>query len=262
MAQVAITGLSLANLSKTHWVARSFFLASLLSGCISVYYAMHQLRLLGRLVTRDKIIEWLRAPPQLVRCEDKNQPSLRAVLVLDTPRWLVDMAAVTFIVGLSVYTVLVYVNDLDTEAGSKDSRNVVIAYFFTLPFCMLLFSKAALFDYSTSPDRSWNAGFFWDKLEGIWRAIIGKFPSEEQDLEFQQPSPAQGQPVLPDIAAQVNETDVEHKEHMGPTMTIDESLVGLLQTVVESRRRAAEADERLAKAFEQLTESIIASSRV
>ena len=251
MAQVAITALSLTNLSKAHWVARSFFLASLMSGVISVYYAMHQLRVLGQLITRDKIKKWLIAPSLSIRCEDKNQPSLRAILILDTPRSLVDMAAGAFILGLSIYVVFIFVDDLDIDAGPKDSRNVVIAYFFTLLFCLLLFRKAALFDYSMSADRPWNVGSFWDSLDDTWRAILGKLPLHADDSEGQQPPPIRASLELRnDVPPAV--PIIESSQSSETTNITDNSLLDLVRMVVESRQRCAEADERLAKAFECL----------
>ena len=149
MAQIAITALSFDMLSRAHWIARSFFLASLVAGCISVYYAMHLIRVLGALISEDEIKSWLVAPVHRIMPghDDKRQPSLAAVLILDTPKSLIDISVFAFLIGLSIYVLFVWVNKIDTEAGKSDSLNVFIVYIVTLWLCVALYHKAQVFDY-------------------------------------------------------------------------------------------------------------------
>lgn len=166
MAQIAITALALEYLSAAHWVARAVFLASLLAGCASVYYAMYQLRTFGRLITLRDVKKWLRGLPREIKDTNKNIPSAAAVLVLDTPRGLVDMAAASFVCGLSIYVVFVFINDLDGNAG-KDSRNITIAYFVSMWLCATLYSRSFVFDIYVGSTPTWRElarylGFVYD----------------------------------------------------------------------------------------------------
>lgn len=156
MAQIAITALALDYLSAAHWVARAFFLASLLAGCASVYYAMYQLRTFGRLITSGDVKKWLRGLPREIKDTNKNIPSAAAVLVLDTPRGLVDMAAASFVCGLSIYVVFVFINDLDDSAGKNDSRNITIAYFISMWLCATLYSRSFVFDIYVGSTPTWR----------------------------------------------------------------------------------------------------------
>ena len=156
MAQVAITALTLDYLSSAHWVARAFFLASLLAGCASVYYAMYQLRIFGRLITSKDVKKWLRGLPREIKDSEKDIPSAAAVLVLDTPRGLVDMAAASFVCGLSIYVVFVFINNLDLGASKNDSRNIVIAYFVSMWLCATLYSRSFVFDIYVGSTPTWK----------------------------------------------------------------------------------------------------------
>jgi hypothetical protein len=62
MTQVALTSLSLPSLSQTHWVARAFFVISLISGALSVYYAVMSQKIVGSLFDADEIRAWLTRP--------------------------------------------------------------------------------------------------------------------------------------------------------------------------------------------------------
>ena len=156
MAQVAITALTLDYLNTAHWVARAFFLASLLAGCASVYYAMYQLRTFGRLITSKDVKKWLRGLPREIKDSKQDIPSAAAVLVLDTPRGLVDMAAASFICGLSIYVVFIFINNLDVGAGKNDSRNIVIAYFVSMWLCATLYSRSFVFDIYVGSKPTWK----------------------------------------------------------------------------------------------------------
>jgi len=60
VAQIAITGLSLNFLSQTHWVARAFFVLSLMFALMAVYYATTQQRTLGRFLKAKEVRIWIR----------------------------------------------------------------------------------------------------------------------------------------------------------------------------------------------------------
>lgn len=60
MAQIAITALSLSNLSQTHWVARGFFAFSLTSSLCAVVYAATQHIIMSHLLTAKQVRTWIR----------------------------------------------------------------------------------------------------------------------------------------------------------------------------------------------------------
>ena len=60
MAQIAVTTLSLSNLSRAHWVARGLLVFSLTSALVAVYYATTQQRTMGRLLTAKQVRSWIR----------------------------------------------------------------------------------------------------------------------------------------------------------------------------------------------------------
>ena len=277
MAQVAITGLALSSLSMSHWVARSFFLTSLLSGCISVYYATNLLRILGRLTTKEKMKDWLRAPAGKVHCEEKNQPSLSAVLILDTTKWLVDMAVVTFVIALSIYIVFVYINKLDTEAGKGDSLKVMISYIAALSICFALYNKAQFFDYYTGQGETTLHQFdFWvdkygldqeDKplsslfimLRRVFAALanfqqfsMGQSPRDTPaDVELQVAPPLRPNDcrMSPSTQRSVGLKTPSTDQSTPRGSVSDGSLTAILLAAAEAHRKCAEIDELLAQAY-------------
>lgn len=263
MAQVAVTALSLDFLSSTHWVARSFLLATLLAGCLSVYYAMHLLRMLGRLVTAAKVKDWLRSPPERVRSRYKNRPSIAAVLILDTPRALVNTAAVTFIVALSIYVVFVFVNHLDLDAAPDDSRNVVIVYFVALWFCMALYTKADMFDYYTNRRRTWR------DIVHVWATTVNLLGSRVSDHEDELPTHSSNEErstiqtggVQPLNGAESTiegrqDPTIPSTQEESPVSAIESSLMAVLNEAIDARRRCLQADEQLVAALERYKNGI------
>ncbi len=59
VTQVAITALSLPYLSQTHWVARACFVISLISGTLSVFFAVLLQRIIGSLYEALALRAWL-----------------------------------------------------------------------------------------------------------------------------------------------------------------------------------------------------------
>lgn len=274
MAQVAITALTLDYLSTAHWVARAFFLASLLAGCASVYYAMYQLRTFGRLITAKDVKKWLRGLPREIKESTKDVPSAAAVLVMDTPRGLVDMAAASFVCGLSIYVVFVFINNLDVDAGRNDSRNIVIAYFASMWLCATLYSRSFVFDIYVGSTPSWKElarylGFHNDQLPTPF--------DEDVDLEHGnerrgpvppskvKPSDQLEMTSMPYIAGKADPSHVTSiirrftKDRSAPNGWNDSHLAATepasfttaLRETIIARRTCLEADERLLDILEQ-----------
>lgn len=273
MAQVAITALTLDYLSTAHWVARAFFLSSLLAGCASVYYAMYQLRTFGRLITAKDVRNWLRGLPREIKDSGKNIPSAAAVLVLDTPRGLVGMAATSFVCGLSIYIVFVFINNLDVNAGQHDSRNIVIAYFASMWLCGTLYSRSMVFDIFVDSTPTWKDLFRYlgFKKHGFSPKPFGP----DADVEHGQhlpPAVSRTNPSSP--PEMVSTSSVAAIAHAGqaasviprftenpsatnnwqnayPASNEPLSVTTALRDTIIARRRCLEADERLLNLLEQ-----------
>ena len=269
MAQVAISGLGLENLNQTHWIARTFFLASILSGCASVYYAMKQVRLLGMLICPNDVKEWLRAPPKKIACVYKNYPSLRAVLILDTPRWLVGMAAIFFVIGLSIYVAFLYINNVGPQAGPEDTRNMLISYYAFLPICMAIYSKAELFDAYAEPEltrailEKYNApkiimSWFQMEMEHSDEVLGSVYRSDTNNTYPTAPLPV---PSYNDAGNTTRPTpdpvqEESYRAQPSPSPATESpqarqlSLLDALDRVAAAHRDCAEADKLLARVFE------------
>lgn len=63
----------LPNLDNTHWLARALFVASLCSGCFSVYYACRTQKTVGTLYHPNDLKNWLNRKPLLPLSKDEIQ---------------------------------------------------------------------------------------------------------------------------------------------------------------------------------------------
>lgn len=57
-----MTSLTLPYLSQTHWIARGFFILSVISGSLSVYFCVTTQKIIGTKYTPHEIRHWLTAP--------------------------------------------------------------------------------------------------------------------------------------------------------------------------------------------------------
>ncbi|KAJ6789993.1 hypothetical protein PWT90_07583 [Aphanocladium album] len=178
VAQIAITGLGFAELSKTHWVARALFLYSVLSSLMAVYYATTQQRVMGRLHRPEQIRGWIRGRLPLsqeqqrplrhrrggggVRMQGDPQhyesttldpvqlawelaqkcfcPSVTSVLTVSAPQVLLSSSLLALLLGVGVYFGFVWTRGLDGDAGKGDSRNVMIVYLVSIVVCFVVYS--------------------------------------------------------------------------------------------------------------------------
>lgn len=272
MAQIAITALTLDYLSTAHWVARAFFLSSLLAGCASVYYAMYQLRTFGRLITAKYVKSWLRGLPREIKESSQNVPSAAAVLVLDTPRALVNMAAASFVCGLSIYIVFVFINDLDVNAGQHDNRNIVIAYFASMWLCGTLYSRSFVFDIYVVSTPTWKDLFRYlgfnkdDFLPKRFDPDVDIEHGQHRPPPVSQTSPP-NPPEVPSISSMAatahaghatslirrfteNRSATNEPQDAYAASTEPHSFMTALQETIVARRRCLEVDERLLKFLE------------
>ena len=139
MAQIAITSLSLPNLSQVHWIARAFLLFSLVSGLLSVFYACVLRRIIGKLYGPAQIRQWLTIPTQQNQRESNPKVSFAALSTVSAPFKMVEYSVMFLLLALAVYQGLIWTKSLDTVAGTNDSRNVFIAYIVGTGYCLEFF---------------------------------------------------------------------------------------------------------------------------
>ncbi len=135
LAQIAITALSLPDISQVHWIVRAFFACALVAGILSVHFAVMQQRTLGNLYKAPQIRSWLLAN----RCakllndlrslkEMKHKVSFSAAFLVQIPYTMLEYGAAFLILGLGLYLGYAWKNALDTETGKSDNRNVLIVF--------------------------------------------------------------------------------------------------------------------------------------
>jgi hypothetical protein len=98
MAQVAITALSLTGLEDSHWTAEAFFVISLVTGALSVYFSCANSPSLHGLHSADDIRFFLTKPSRLADRQTLNDMFLRttewqSLSVLGERQRLIDLLA-------------------------------------------------------------------------------------------------------------------------------------------------------------------------
>ena len=66
--------------------------------------------------------------------------SLYSALMLATPSNLINMSLGSFVIGIAVYLGFLWTRNLDTSAGTDDSRNVFIIFLICVVFCISSYS--------------------------------------------------------------------------------------------------------------------------
>ncbi|GAB7349073.1 hypothetical protein MBLNU459_g8032t1 [Dothideomycetes sp. NU459] len=173
IAQVAITGLSLANVAATHWTTHAAFIMSLVAGALCVYYSCMVQQKLGGLARPEDIKDWLCRPgkwtgldkeldeqlaslrndveahPDLDRLQrdlvahlsdDRwKMASINAAIMLSVPGFLLNVSVATFLVGLGIYLGFVFTNNFLPDAGTNAALAVLLVYIIASSLGLLLF---------------------------------------------------------------------------------------------------------------------------
>ncbi|CAN9363950.1 unnamed protein product [Alternaria alternata] len=246
VAQIAITALSLADLSNTHWVARASFTFSLVSATMAVYYATRQYRKLGRCLHADEVKAWIHPtemrlltgvplPFQLF------MPSAASVLTVSAPNMLLSASLNAFLVGLGVYFGYVWTRNLDESAGPSASRAVFIVYVIGLALCYGIYALSSL----VAADQSYVSE--WDVLRGLDSGT-----ARAQDQPSRRASNLDPEAVTEDCRPSSKTEEqprrTENPEH-DPSR---QQLVKALREAADLRRKSAVADEKVAKLLENL----------
>jgi hypothetical protein len=232
--------------------------ASLVAALFCIYHSMRLNRIVGGLNTPDAIKNWLRSSPNRVRAKDKNRPSISAVLILDTPRTLVTIASVGFVLGWSVYVFFIYIWDLDKVAGAQNSMNIMIFYGVSLWLAIAIYLKADIFDYYSDKEQTWTA--IRQMIASVSNLFAGR-PSEEDDEEYHspiRPGPIINPPIPPLPSSHLTSHTTE-MSHIGVNTPSDRSerkslgnalLAEALRESIDARRKAIESDEQFVRALQ------------
>lgn len=178
VSQIAITALQLPFLSQAHWVAQGFWIFSLISGIMTVYYASSEHRTMGRLLLPGQVRGWIRGerdrePDVISQSQSESEllklflPGPSSVLTISAPQLLLSASLYSFLVGLGVYVSFVWRRQLDPNAGFNDSRNTFITYIVSIAICEVTYSISSVNQEDPTQKNPWltviaNVENYWE----------------------------------------------------------------------------------------------------
>jgi hypothetical protein len=156
IGQVAVTALSLPNLSEIHWTARAFLTAALVLGVLSVVAASYQQMSIGTLNKAVEIRLWLsddfdetQEVPTSQVSELREyvlngkfplRSSLAAQQLIRLPFALLGWSVYSFLAGFGLYLGFAWANHVDQTQPKSDDRNVLIVFLVAALVSILLFA--------------------------------------------------------------------------------------------------------------------------
>jgi hypothetical protein len=189
IASVVITALGLGFLSQSHWVARAFWMSSLVTALLAVFYAGNLVWAVGRLFTGRQIRAWIRRNDvtilDVLRSERERPVSLRSIIspsvlstiVISAPGVLLAASLLFLLLGFGVYLGFVWTRSLDDSAGRNDSRDVFIVYIVVLGIFYVLYSVVDM-------GQNYKSGLTTGStLDDCVRKIEDNWPRYIQDQE-------------------------------------------------------------------------------
>ena len=246
LAQVAITALSLQDLSSTHWVARALFLFAVGSGCISVYCACVVQGMVGKLYDAERVRNWISLPPTSGDTLTDNGPqvpgvSLAAIFIVRAPFNLVEYCLVSFLSGLAVYLGFLWSKGLDSGVGKGDNRSVFITYMVGCGVCIIFYALTFSTKYIESVLRTGRLREDFKRVLGSGGSSISPLTMLRQNLQTRR-SPA------------IQSTSVQQPHQATPYPERDASgdnLAAALELAAQAHEQCAEADRRVARCIQQ-----------
>ena len=226
---MAITGLSLPNLSSTHWVARACFLIALTSGLLSVYYCCVLQRTIGKLYSPQSVKSWLSLPPEKGSNASATRASLAAVFIISAPFTMMKASIFTFLTGLGIYQGFTWTRALDSSAGHGDSRDVFITCMAGTGACVLFFS-------CTFSSKSIENLLQIGRRAGGSRYATNLIPLND---------PRQPQPTV------ITTDHPIHPRHGADAIVAKGDLSAALEAAAQAHIRCAEADRLVALEYSQ-----------
>lgn len=248
MAQIAITALSLTDLSNTHWTARGLFCFSLVSSIIAVYYASSQHRVVGRCLNAGQVKLWIEndteSAMRLLGALFGNRksggiqlrkPAASSILTISAPVILLSASLNSFLGGFGVYLGTVWTKNLDEDASPADSRNVFLVYAVGVGVCYGLYALSRLVSQSHVAD-----GF---ELNTLLRQVNGLPWDDGPGSHHQQ---AYG---------------TRERFRMSSFTADEQSLVQALNKAATSREESVKADRRVADVYRNLSRQVQTNNR-
>lgn len=185
MAQVAITAMSLEDMSSVHWIAKAAFVVSLAAGALSVFFACILQQRISSLFGLSDIKDWMIKPANLEALKfanhildarpvrNANQPiseeepwqelenqitqivkesrwvqaSFNTALMIKVPALLLHWSVVAFLVGLGVYLGSFWDKSLGAAPSRGDSLGILVAYIIATAFGLLIFYVPTILKY-------------------------------------------------------------------------------------------------------------------
>ncbi|USP75264.1 hypothetical protein yc1106_02538 [Curvularia clavata] len=285
VAQIAITALSLDDLSRTPWVARGAFTFSLVSSLIAVYYATKQYCHLGRCLNAEDVRTWIRgknianarnrsrmalhldlSTNAATQMSHENFLSSASVLTVSAPNILLDSSINSFLVGLGIYFGFVWTRNLDEVAGTKSSEAVFITYIVGLMVCYLVFALSSIVvadkSYVSEEDlvgETVTSRSFWAiRKRGFQNRDDESARGDEQHSTVQSTSSyemASNSATEPGVSIDTLEGPAPGQGQQGGAaqiISIQEELVQVFREAARLRNESIIVDERLARLLEKL----------
>ncbi|KAF2714421.1 hypothetical protein K504DRAFT_486341 [Pleomassaria siparia CBS 279.74] len=172
IAQVAITALSLTGLNDAHWTAEAFFVISLVTGALSVFFSCVNSPSLHGLHSADDIRIFLTKPSRSADLQAMNKllakaeedvkidnytlqhlrslnlkvASANSAVMLVAPMYLLNVALSAFLLGLGIYLGNLYTAKLVPEFGDG-ALGIFIIYIITTATGLAIFYAARSFKH-------------------------------------------------------------------------------------------------------------------
>ncbi|KAI6853400.1 hypothetical protein KC350_g10 [Hortaea werneckii] len=137
IAQVAISGLGLDEIAKTHWTVQASFIISLVSGLLSVFYCCIIQQDFGTLVSPDDVKDWLCTPGEWHGMEEELQEQF--ALLRPVPQMGDAIDQLCRHTRLGVYLGLVFSQNINIAAGYRGNLANMIIYILVVVINLLLF---------------------------------------------------------------------------------------------------------------------------
>lgn len=244
-----------------HWAARAFFILSLVSSIIAVYYATKQYRIMGRCLYAGQVKGWIQNQKKK---EKTNWPSIKftkfasvaSVITVSAPNMLLSFSLNAFLVGLGIYLGFTWTQSLDEIAGDSGSRAVFITYMVGLCVCYGIYalSSTVVADQTYESDRQ----LLW-KLNGL-PANDTKGPNHSKtgrDNDGKRPQASASRSSdysMSPRTLQVPPGGVPRRYSSSNDDSTRHELLEVFQEAAKLRAATAKLDERMAQLLEKLGE--------
>jgi len=237
-----------------HWAARAFFIMSLVSSIIAVYYATKQYRMLGRCLYAEQVRTWIKNKASSTGVDEF--PSVASVITVSAPNMLLSFSLNSFLVGLGIYLGFTWTQSLDETAGDNGSRAVFITYMAGLCACYGIYALSSTVvanqTYESDRELLWKVnGLPADDTKGPNHSKTGR----DHDGKRPQASASRsGDYSMSLRTLQVPPGGVPHRYSSSNDDSARRELLEVLQEAAKLRAATAKLDERMAQLLEKLGE--------